>query len=198
MRTVLASNNPAKLNELQQLFGGLHIELVSQRQLDVASVPETGATFVENAIEKARHVSAAVRLPAIADDSGLVVEALQGAPGLFSARYAGEGATDQANNAKLVSELAGVEQRAAYFYCALVFMKHTDDPAPLVATAAWHGQIIDVPRGSNGFGYDPHFYLEALGKTSAELSTQEKHRLSHRGQAARKLAEQLRRALAAC
>ncbi len=198
MRTVLASNNPAKLNELQQLFGGLHIELVSQRQLDVASVPETGATFVENAIEKARHVSAAVRLPAIADDSGLVVEALQGAPGLFSARYAGEGATDQANNAKLVSELAGVEQRAAYFYCALVFMKHTDDPAPLVATAAWHGQIIDVPRGSNGFGYDPHFYLEALGKTSAELSTQEKHRLSHRGQAARKLAEQLRRTLAAC
>ncbi len=198
MRTVLASNNPAKLNELQQLFGGLHIELVSQRQLDVASVPETGATFVENAIEKARHVSAAVRLPAIADDSGLVVEALQGAPGLFSARYAGEGATDQANNARLVSELAGVDQRAAYFYCALVFMKHTDDPAPLVATAAWHGQIIDVPRGSNGFGYDPHFYLEALGKTSAELSTQEKHRLSHRGQAARKLAEQLRRALAAC
>lgn len=198
MRTVLASNNPAKLNELQQLFGGLHIELVSQHQLDVASVPETGATFVENAIEKARHVSAAVRLPAIADDSGLVVEALQGAPGLFSARYAGEGATDQANNAKLVSELAGVDQRAAYFYCALVFMKHTDDPAPLVATAAWHGQIIDVPRGSNGFGYDPHFYLEALGKTSAELSTQEKHRLSHRGQAARKLAEQLRRALAAC
>ena len=198
MRTVLASNNPAKLNELQQLFGGLHIELVSQRQLDVASVPETGATFVENAIEKARHVSAAVRLPAIADDSGLVVEALQGAPGLFPARYAGEGATDQANNAKLVSELAGVDQRAAYFYCALVFMKHTDDPAPLVATAAWHGQIIDVPRGSNGFGYDPHFYLEALGKTSAELSTQEKHRLSHRGQAARKLAEQLRRALAAC
>ena len=198
MRTVLASNNPAKLNELQQLFGGLHIELVSQRQLDVSSVPETGATFVENAIEKARHVSAAVRLPAIADDSGLVVEALQGAPGLFSARYAGEGATDQANNAKLVSELAGVDQRAAYFYCALVFMKHTDDPAPLVATAAWHGQIIDVPRGSNGFGYDPHFYLEALGKTSAQLSTQEKHRLSHRGQAARKLAEQLRRALAAC
>lgn len=198
MRTVLASNNPAKLNELQQLFGGLHIELVSQRQLDVASVPETGATFVENAIEKARHVSAAVGLPAIADDSGLVVEALQGAPGLFSARYAGEGATDQANNARLVSELAGVDQRAAYFYCALVFMKHTDDPAPLVATAAWHGQIIDVPRGSNGFGYDPHFYLEALGKTSAELSTQEKHRLSHRGQAARKLAEQLRRALAAC
>ncbi len=198
MRTVLASKNPAKLNDLQQLFGGLHIELVSQRQLDVASVPETGATFVENAIEKARHVSAAVRLPAIADDSGLVVEALQGAPGLFSARYAGEGATDQANNAKLVSELAGVEQRAAYFYCALVFMKHTDDPAPLVATAAWHGQIIDVPRGSNGFGYDPHFYLEALGKTSAELSTQEKHSLSHRGQAARKLAEQLRRSLAAC
>ena len=198
MRTVLASNNPAKLNELQQLFGGLHIELVSQRQLDVAPVPETGATFVENAIEKARHVCAAVRLPAIADDSGLVVEALQGAPGLFSARYAGEGATDQANNAKLVSELAGVDQRAAYFYCALVFMKHTDDPAPLVATAAWHGQIIDVPRGSNGFGYDPHFYLEALGKTSAELSTQEKHRLSHRGQAARKLAEQLRRTLAAC
>ncbi len=198
MRTVLASNNPAKLNELQQLFGGLPIELVSQRQLDVASVPETGRTFVENAIEKARHVSAAVRLPAIADDSGLVVEALQGAPGLFSARYAGEGATDQTNNAKLVSELAGVEQRAAYFYCALVFMKHPDDTAPLVATAAWHGQIIDVPRGSNGFGYDPHFYLEALGKTSAELSTQEKHRLSHRGQAARKLAEQLRRTLAAC
>ena len=198
MRTVLASNNPAKLNELQQLFGGLRIELVSQRQLDVASVPETGLTFVENAIEKARHVSAAVRLPAIADDSGLVVEALQGAPGLFSARYAGEGATDQANNAKLVSELAGVDQRAAYFYCALVFMKHTNDPAPLVATAAWHGQIIDVPRGSNGFGYDPHFYLEALGKTSAELSTQEKHRLSHRGQAARKLAEQLRHTLAAC
>lgn len=198
MRTVLASNNAAKLNELQQLFGGLHIELVSQRQLDVASVPETGRTFVENAIEKARHVSAAVRLPAIADDSGLVVEALQGAPGLFSARYAGEGATDHANNTKLVSELAGVDQRAAYFYCALVFMKHADDPAPLVATAAWHGQIIDAPRGSNGFGYDPHFYLEALGKTSAELSTQEKHRLSHRGQAARKLTEQLRHALAAC
>lgn len=196
MRTVLASNNPAKLNELQQLFDDLPIELVSQRQLDVASVPEAGRSFVENALEKARHVSAAVRLPAIADDSGLVVEALQGAPGLFSARYAGDGATDQANNAKLVSELTGVGQRAAYFYCALVFMRHADDPAPLVATASWHGQIIDAPRGSNGFGYDPHFYLDTLGKTSAELSTPEKHRLSHRGQAARELAEQLRRALA--
>lgn len=198
MRTVLASNNSSKLKELQHLFADLRIELVAQRELGIGSVAETGHTFIENALQKARHVCAAAGLPAIADDSGLVVDALHGAPGVRSARYAGDGATAAENNAKLVSELAGCEHRAAYFYCALVFITQAEDPTPLVATAAWHGHIIDTPRGNNGFGYDPHFYLNDLGKTSAELAPHEKHGLSHRGQAAAKLRQKLRHVLAGC
>ncbi len=198
MRTVLASNNPSKLQELQHLFADLRIELIAQRELGIGSVAETGHTFIENALQKARHVCAVAGLPAIADDSGLVVDALHGAPGVHSARYAGDGATAAQNNAKLVSELAGCEHRAAYFYCALVFITPAEDPPPLVATAAWHGHIIDTPRGNNGFGYDPHFYLNDLGKTSAELAPEEKHGLSHRGQAAAKLRQKLRHVLADC
>ncbi len=197
MRTVLASNNPSKLKELQQLFADLRIELIAQRELGIGSVAETGHTFIENALQKARHVCAVAGLPAIADDSGLVVDALHGAPGVHSARYAGDGATAAQNNAKLVSELAGCEHRAAYFYCALVFNTQAEDPTPLVATAAWHGHIIDTPRGNNGFGYDPHFYLNDLGKTSAELAPEEKQDLSHRGQAAVKLRQKLHNVLAA-
>ena len=195
---MLASNNPSKLQELQHLFADLRIELVAQRELGIGSVAETGHTFIENALQKARHVCAVAGLPAIADDSGLVVDALHGAPGVHSARYAGDGATAAQNNAKLVSELAGCEHRAAYFYCALVFITQAEDPTPLVATAAWHGHIIDTPRGNNGFGYDPHFYLNDLGKTSAELAPEEKHGLSHRGQAAAKLRQKLRHVLADC
>jgi XTP/dITP diphosphohydrolase len=184
---VLASHNRGKLAELDRLFASLDFSLVGLGTLDIAAPEETALTFVENALDKARHAATNSGLPAIADDSGLVVPALGGAPGIHSARYAGVHGDDAANNRRLVAELRSITDRRAYFYCALVFMRSPDDPAPEVATAAWHGEIIDVPRGMNGFGYDPHFWLADLGKTSAELESAEKDLLSHRGQAARML-----------
>jgi XTP/dITP diphosphohydrolase len=196
-RWVLATGNRGKAVELAALCreSGLALEIVPQTDLGVASVPETGLTFVENALLKARHASRATRLPAIADDSGLVVDALGGAPGVRSARYAGDDADDTANTEKLLAALAAVPagKRAAHFYCVLVALRDADDPAPVIATGAWHGEIALTPRGSGGFGYDPVFLDPRLGKTSAELSAAEKNRASHRGAALRRMIESLQK-----
>lgn len=190
-RIVVATGNRGKVRELAAALDHLGCQLVPQSELGIASAAENGLTFIENALGKARHASAAAGLPAIADDSGLVVPALGGAPGIVSARYAGEEANDAANNAKLLRELAGVPDRSAYFYCALVYLAAADDPTPVLATARWSGCIVNAPRGENGFGYDPHFLVPTLGKTAAQLPLAEKNRLSHRGQASRQLAAAL-------
>jgi len=195
MRIVLASRNKGKLAELQSLLEGLPAELESQAQHDVPSAEETGTTFIENAILKARSVAAATGLAALADDSGLVVPALGGAPGIYSARYAGKHGDDHANNQKLIASLKNVADRKAYFYCAIAMMRHATDPAPLIATARWDGEIVDDALGENGFGYDPHFFIPTMAQTSAQLSPREKNLLSHRGQAMSRLVEQLRNLL---
>lgn len=189
---ILASGNANKLRELRALLRPLGIDVVDQSELGITSAPETAETFVENALSKARHASREGGLAAIADDSGLVVDALKGAPGIRSARFAGEGASDADNNAKLMISLADVSNPRAHFYCAVVLMRHPADPAPLISTAAWHGRIIKDPRGDNGFGYDPYFYVESLDRTAAELDPETKNRLSHRGQALRDLCEQMK------
>ena len=188
-RVVLASGNPGKLRELSGLMGGLGLELAPQSDLGVREVAETGATFVENALIKARHASLATGLPAIADDSGLAVPALHGAPGLRSARFAGPGATDEANNAKLLAALAGLppQQRSACFVCVMVYLEHPADPIPVLAEGRWWGRVLEAPRGANGFGYDPLFLIPERGCSSAELEPAEKARLSHRAQASRRL-----------
>ena len=186
---VAATGNPGKLVELERLLAGLGWEVVAQSALGVESPPEDGLTFVENAIIKARHAAARTGRPSLADDSGLVVDALGGAPGVRSARYAGEGSDDAANNEKLVRELAGVppEERTARFECAVVWMRSSCDPVPLIARGTWAGRVLDAPRGTNGFGYDPLFLDPAAGLTAAELSPERKDALSHRGQALRAL-----------
>lgn len=191
-RVILASGNVNKLRELRALLRPLGIDVVDQPALDITGAAETAETFIENALLKARHASREAGLAAIADDSGLVVDALNGAPGIRSARFAGEQASDADNNAALMTALAGVPKPRAHFYCAVVFLRHPADPAPLVSTAAWHGHIVKEPRGDNGFGYDPHFYVESLGSTAAELEPQVKNQVSHRGQALRHLCEQMR------
>ena len=190
-RIVVATANAGKVRELAHALASLGCTLVTQRELGIASVAETGATFVENALLKARHAAAKSGLPAIGDDSGLVVPALAGAPGIRSARFAGEDATDAANNAMLLAALDGIRDRQAHFYCALVHLTTPGDPAPSIATARWGGVIVDEPKGDNGFGYDPHFLVPALGKTAAELAVDDKNALSHRGQACRRLASLL-------
>lgn len=192
MRLVLATHNPGKLKELQALLAPLAIEVLAQSRFTQVAADETGLSFVENAILKARHAARAAGLPAIADDSGIEVDALHGAPGIYSARYAGPGASDQANLEKLVHELRDVPaaKRTARYRCALAFMRWDLDPSPLVCQASWEGRIIDTKRGVGGFGYDPVFELEG-GMTVAELPAMEKNRLSHRGQALRLLVEQL-------
>lgn len=191
MRVVLASRNPGKLRELQAMLQPLALTLESQRQHDVPSAPETGITFIENALIKARAVASATGLAALADDSGLVVPALGGAPGIHSARYAGTHGDDRANNQKLIAALATESERGAYFYCAIVFLQYSEDPTPVIATARWHGQIVDTPQGDHGFGYDPHFFLPQLQQTSAQLPREQKNALSHRGQAIAKLVADL-------
>ncbi len=191
MKIVLATNNPGKLAELKTLITPLGLDVVGQRDLGIPSAPETRNTFVENALEKARHVSAAAGMPAIADDSGLAVRALGGAPGVRSARYAGEDATDAENNAKLIAAMADMDDRRASFHCAVVFMRSPDDPVPVIATASWRGHIVANPSGTNGFGYDPHFFVDETGCTAAELDPSVKNEISHRGQAMRALCRQL-------
>jgi XTP/dITP diphosphohydrolase len=192
-RLVVASANPGKLREFKSRLEGLPFELTSLAELKLPSPEESGASFLENATLKARHAAGLSGFAAVADDSGLEVDALGGAPGLFSARYAGDGAGDPANNAKLLRELQGMpmERRRARYRCALVFVSTAEDPAPLEAEGVWEGLILDAPRGSGGFGYDPYFWLPELNKTAAELTPEEKNRLSHRGKAMRALRELL-------
>jgi XTP/dITP diphosphohydrolase len=188
---VLASNNAGKLAEFAQLLAPLGFAIKSQRELDIPEAEEPFGTFVENALAKARHASHLSGLPALADDSGICVPALGGAPGVQSARYAGEPRSDAANNAKLVHDIAAYDDKSAYYYCVLVMVRHAEDPQPIIADGVWHGQLIEQPRGQGGFGYDPYFFLPSLDKTAAELSAEEKNRLSHRGQALRALINKL-------
>jgi XTP/dITP diphosphohydrolase len=192
---VLASNNAGKLREFASLLDAAGIELIAQGELGVPEAPEPHATFVENALAKARHASKLTGLPALADDSGLCVRALNGAPGVYSARYAsmnGGEKSDAANNARLVADLAGSTDRRAYYFCVLVLVRHADDPEPLIAEGRWHGEVIDVPRGANGFGYDPHFFLPTLNASAAELDPARKNALSHRALALRDLLQRLK------
>jgi XTP/dITP diphosphohydrolase len=190
-RLVLASSNPGKLREFQRLLAPLGITVVAQAELRIPDADEPHATFVENALAKARHASQSSRLPALADDSGVCVDALNGAPGVCSARYAGEPRSDARNNAKLVAALAGIADRRAHYYCMLALMRHPEDPEPILAEGRWHGTIVDMPRGTGGFGYDPHFLDLATGLTGAELPLEQKNHVSHRGQALRALVARL-------
>jgi XTP/dITP diphosphohydrolase len=191
-RLVLASNNAGKLKEFAQLLAPIGFELHPQGEFNVPEAEEPYATFVENALTKARHAARLTGLPALADDSGVCVNALGGAPGVYSARYAGEPKSDARNNEKLIADLAEHADKSAYYYCVLVYVRHADDPQPVIADGVWRGEMIDTPRGDGGFGYDPYFLVPALGKTAAELSSDEKNSISHRGQALRALVEKLR------
>ena len=188
-KIVLASGNSGKLREIQAVLDAQRFTLVKQSELNVSDVPETGTTFVENAIIKARHAAKITGLPALADDSGIEVDALQGAPGVYSARYAGTHGEDDANNTKLLEELKNVsnEQRTARFQCVIVFMRHADDPMPLICEGTWEGLILQELSGANGFGYDPLFFVPTHKCSSAELDPAEKNRISHRAQALQKL-----------
>lgn len=188
-RLVLASGNPGKLREINQLLAGLHIQAFPQTEFQVPEVAETGLTFVENAIIKARNAAAHTGLPALADDSGIEVDALNGQPGIYSARYAGQGASDQDNLDKLLDALKDVpdEKRGARFQCVMVYLAHANDPTPIICQGTWQGRILHEARGDNGFGYDPVFYLPGEHCTAAQLASAVKNRLSHRGQALAKM-----------
>ena len=192
---VLASNNDGKVREFNALLAGIDFEIVPQSRHGVPEIEETGLTFVENAILKARNAAGHARLPALADDSGLEVDALNGAPGIYSARYAGPGASDGENLTKLLSMLNGIPeaQRTARFQCVLVYMRHELDPTPLIVQGTWEGRILTEPRGRGGFGYDPVFFVPTHGCASAELAPEAKNALSHRGQALQKLLAEFRR-----
>lgn len=190
-RLVLASNNAGKLREFHRLLAPLGIEVIAQSALGIAEAEEPHGTFIENALAKARHASARAKLPALADDSGVCVRALGGAPGVQSARYAGEPKSDARNNAKLIAALAGIADRRAHYACVLTLLRHDADPEPIVAEGTWHGTIVDTPRGTAGFGYDPHFVDAATGLTGAELPLERKNELSHRGKAIRALIARL-------
>ncbi|PWC15795.1 non-canonical purine NTP pyrophosphatase, RdgB/HAM1 family [Brenneria roseae subsp. americana] len=195
-KVVLATGNPGKVRELASLLADFGLDIVAQTELGVDSVEETGLTFIENAILKARHAAQITGLPAIADDSGLAVEALGGAPGIYSARYAGVDASDRQNLDKLLHTLKEVpdERRGASFHCVLVYLRHAEDPTPLVCHGSWKGVLMHNPVGVGGFGYDPIFFVPELGKTAAELTREEKNARSHRGQALRLLLDALRHA----
>jgi len=197
MQVVLASGNAGKLVEFQTLLASTALDVVelSAAAPNFEMPEETGATFIENALIKARAVAAATGSAALADDSGLVVPALGGAPGIYSARYAGKQGNDAANNQKLIEALKSIERREAFFYCAITLLRHDRDPTPVIATAAWHGEILNAPRGAQGFGYDPLFLVTGLDKTSAELPRDLKNRLSHRGQATATLLQEIRAGL---
>lgn len=188
-KIVLASGNSGKLREIQAVLDAQRFTLVKQSEFNVPDVAETGTTFVENAIIKARHAAELTGLPALADDSGIEVDALQGAPGVYSARYAGTHGEDDANNTKLLEELKNIsdEQRTARFQCVIVYMRHAQDPMPIICEGSWEGKILHEISGANGFGYDPLFYVPTHGCSSAELDPAEKNRISHRAQALKKL-----------
>ena len=191
-KLVIASGNAGKLREIARILAPLDIQALPQSEFDVPDCPEPHVTFVENCLAKARHASAHSGLPALADDSGICVEALGGAPGVYSARYAGEPKSDQRNNEKLIAALAGETNRRAHYTCVMVYVRHPDDPEPIISEGRWHGEIIDTPRGANGFGYDPYFLVPPFGKTGAELDEDTKNAISHRGQALRDLVAKLK------
>ena len=200
-KLVLASSNPGKLREFEALLAPLGMEIVPQANLGVSNAEEPHGTFVENALAKARHATRRTLLPALADDSGICVGALGGEPGVHSARFAGEPppgsmpgreAQDARNNEKLVQLLADKDDRRAHYYCVIVLLRHAEDPEPVIAEGSWAGEIVAEPRGANGFGYDPHFFLRDFGKTAAELDPEQKNLVSHRGKALRRLLAKLR------
>jgi len=203
VKVVLASGNAGKLIELRALLAPRDFELIAQGAIGIEPAEETGCTFVENALEKARHASRSSGLPALADDSGISVAALNGAPGVYSARFAGPAASDADNNARLLTELKALgsfgahdapsERTSAHYYCVIVLLRHPEDPTPLIATGRWDGQITGKPSGENGFGYDPYFWLPEAGMTAADLAPEVKNRISHRGQAISALIGQLDR-----
>ena len=190
-RLILASNNAGKLKEFAELLGPIGFELHPQGEFGVPEAEEPFGTFVENALQKARHAARLTGLPALADDSGVCVNALGGAPGVVSARFAGEPKSDARNNDKLVADLASHADKSAYYYCVLVYVRHADDPQPVIADGVWRGRIVDTPRGAGGFGYDPYFLVPEFDRTAAELAPQEKNAVSHRGQALRALVDKL-------
>ena len=195
-KIVLASNNAGKLREFSQMLATIDIEVLPQAHFNIPEAEEPHVTFVENALAKARHAAKLTGLPALADDSGVCVSALGGAPGVFSARFASVGSnepkSDDRNNQKLIAELQGKTDRRAHYVAVLVFVHHADDPQPIICEGAWHGEIIDTPRGVNGFGYDPYFLVPDLNQTAAEISADEKNKRSHRGKALRLLMERLK------
>jgi XTP/dITP diphosphohydrolase len=191
-KLVLASSNPGKLREFEVLLAPLGIDIVPQSSLGVTEIDEPHGTFVENALAKARHAARRAKLPALADDSGICVGALGGKPGVHSARFAGEPRSDERNNEKLIAMLADKDDRRAHYHCVVVLVRHADDPEPIIAEGSWVGEIVAQPRGTNGFGYDPHFFLPDLGMTAAELEPGRKNLLSHRGKALRRLLAKLR------
>jgi XTP/dITP diphosphohydrolase len=192
-KLVIASNNPGKLREFEKMLAPLGIEVVTQAKLGISEAEEPHCTFVENALAKARHVSRESGLPALADDSGICVEALGGAPGVISARYAGGNPkSDRRNNDKLLQEMQGVTDRRAHYYCVLVLVRHADDPQPIIAEGEWWGEIAHEERGDGGFGYDPMFWLPDQGRMSAELTHDEKAQISHRAKALKILLEKLK------
>ncbi|MCU7934208.1 MAG: RdgB/HAM1 family non-canonical purine NTP pyrophosphatase [Candidatus Thiodiazotropha sp. (ex Dulcina madagascariensis)] len=192
-KIVLASNNAGKVREINQLLAGERITVLAQKEYNIPDAIEDGLSFVENAIKKARHASGLSGLPAIADDSGIEVDSLNGAPGIYSARFAGPGASDRANLEKLLEHLKEVPEadRSARFQCLMVYMRHAEDPTPIICQGTWKGSILFEPRGDNGFGYDPIFYVPTHDCSSAELPPEVKNRLSHRGQALQKLLQAL-------
>jgi len=191
-KLVIASNNAGKLREFQGMLAPLGIEVMTQAQLGIDEAEEPHCTFVENALAKARHASKASGLPALADDSGICVRALGGAPGVWSARYAGEPKSDTRNNEKLLHSMQGITDRRAHYYCVLVLVQHAEDPQPLLAEGEWHGEIAHAERGEGGFGYDPLFWLPEPGKMSSELTPGEKAVLGHRGKAMKILLQKLK------
>jgi XTP/dITP diphosphohydrolase len=192
-KLVIATGNPGKLREIQHLLQPLGITVMPQSDFAVPEAEEPHVTFIENALTKARHASRLTSLPALADDSGICVDALQGAPGVISARYAGEPKSDQRNNEKLLEALHGNDNRLAHYYCVIVLVRYADDPQPLIAEGIWPGEILQAPRGDSGFGYDPIFLDSKTEKTGAELPLEIKNRISHRGQAMAKMLHQLER-----
>lgn len=191
LQIVLATSNPGKIAELQSMLEALPIEWIPQAEFDIPDIDETGKTFIENAILKARHAAKLSGLPALADDSGLVIDALDGAPGIYSARYAGKEATSEERNQKILDEMRDVpkEERSAAYHCVLALVEYEDDPVPLICHGVWEGSILFEPRGNNGFGYDPIFYVTTNRCSAAELSTAEKNAISHRGQVVDQLLE---------
>jgi XTP/dITP diphosphohydrolase len=191
-KIVLASNNAGKLREFGQMLARVDIEVLPQAHFNIPEAEEPHITFVENALAKARHAAKLTGLPALADDSGLCVSVLGGAPGVFSARFAGEPKSDERNNQKLIADLQGKTDRRAHYVAVLVFVHHAEDPQPIVVEGEWHGEIIDTPRGANGFGYDPYFLVPDLHQTAAEISAENKNQRSHRGKALAQLIERLK------